>query len=235
MAATGTQVFGHTVGRYEETDTPKGLLLPQKLGNILWAPMAIMGIMLVFVAFGLGIARSQLSVDLSEEFSAGTKANLATMGQLVPGFMFLGFAMIFAGISFAIARILGVFRAGGGLVQEAIGKGIKTPDMPITAWIFLVGMMMAMMVLVFTFVGHIYASTQAYDAWITATSAGVAGDQAALDRATAFAAWANPLKEVALALILTSIVFALYTISNVLGFQFSRIREIVTGQEEGAA
>ena len=58
---------------------------------------------------------------------------------------------------------------------------------------------------------------------------------AALNRASAYAAWANPLREVALAVILTSIVFALYTISNVLGFQFSRIRELVTGQEEGGS
>ena len=94
----------------------------------------------------MAIARSQLTVDLSREFSAVDKANLETLAQLVPGFMFLGFAMIFAGISFAIARILGVFRTGGGLVQEAIGKGIKTPVMPLTAKVFLAGMMMAMMI-----------------------------------------------------------------------------------------
>ncbi|MCH7698535.1 MAG: hypothetical protein IH865_06330 [Chloroflexi bacterium] len=226
MAATGTQVFGQTVGRYEETDSPKGLLLPQKLGNILWAPMTIMGIMLVFAAFGLGIARSVLSVDLSEEFSASTKANLETLGQLVPGFMFLGFAMIFAGISFAIARILGVFRSGGGLVQEAIGKGFKTPDMPITAWIFLMGMMMAMMVLVFTFVGHIYASTQAYDAWINATSAGIAGNEAALGRAETWGTWLEGLRRFGVGLFLTSIAFGLATIIKVIRFQALRVKEL---------
>ena len=226
MAATGTQVFGHTVGRYEETDTPKGLLLPQKLGNILWAPMTIMGIMLVFVAFGLGIARSQLSVDLSEEFSASTKANLATLGQLVPGFMFLGFAMIFAGISFAIARILGVFRMGGGIMQATIGKGIKTPDMSMTAWIFLMGMMMAMMVLVFTFVGHIYAATQAYDAWINATSAGIAGNEAAVGRAETWGTWLEGLRRFGVGLYLTSIAFGLATIIKVIRFQTLRVKEL---------
>ena len=229
MATTGTQVYGQAVGRYEETDEPKGLLLPQKIGNILWAPMAIMGIMLVFVAFGLGIARSVLSVDLSEEFSATDKANLATIAQLIPGTMFLGFAMIFAGISFAIARILGVFRAGGGLVQEAIGKGIKTPDMPITAWIFLGGMMMAMMVLVFTFVGHIYAATQAYDAWINATSSGIAGNEAALGRAETWGTWLEGLRRFAVGLYLTSIAFGLATIIKVIRFQTLRIKELAQG------
>ena len=226
MATAGTEVFGHTVGRYEETDTPKALLLPQKLGSILWAPMAIMGIMLVFVAFGLGIARSQLSVDLSEEFSATTKANLETLAQLVPGFMFLGFAMLFAGISFTIARILGAFREGGGLVQEAIGKGIKTPNMPVTAWIFLMGMMMAMMLLIFAFVGHIYAATQAHDAWINATSSGIAGNEAALGRAGTWSTWLEGLRRFAVGLYLTSIAFGLATIIKVIRFQSLRIKEL---------
>jgi len=229
MATTGTQVFGHAVGQYEETDTPKGLLLPQKLGSILWAPMTIMGVMLVFTAFGLGIARAQLSVDLSEEFSAVTKANFETIGHLIPGVMFLGFAMIFAGISFTIARILGVFRAGGGLIQEAIGKGIKTPNMPITAWIFLMGMMMAMMVLIFAFAGHIYAATQAHDAWINATSSGVAGNEAALGRAETWSTWLEGLRRVAVGIYLTSIGFGLATIIKVIRFQTLRIQELAQG------
>ena len=227
MATTGTQVFGHTVGHYEETDTPKGLLLPQRLGSALWAPAAIMGIMLVFTAFGLGIARSQLSVDLSEEFSATTKANFETLGQLVPGFMFLGFAMIFAAISFAIARILGVFRIGGGVMQATIGKGIRTPNMPLTAWIFLMGMMMAMMVLVFAFVGHIYAATQAHEAWINATSAGIAGNEAALGRAETWGTWLEGLRRFGVGLYLTSIAFGLATIIKVIRFQTLRVKELV--------
>ncbi|MCH7580067.1 MAG: hypothetical protein IIC91_02950 [Chloroflexi bacterium] len=229
MAATGTQVFGQTVGRYEETDTPKGLLLPQKMGSILWAPMTIMGIMLVFAAFGMAIARAQLAVDLSEEFTALRIANFETIGQLIPGFMFLGFGMIFAGISFAIARILGVFREGGGLVQEAVGKGIKTPDMPITAWIFLMGMMMAMMVLIFTFAGHIYAATQVHDAWINATSSGIAGDQAALGRAETWGTWLEGLRLFAVGLFLTSIAFGLATIIKVIRFQSLRMKELAQG------
>ena len=47
------------------------------------------------------------------------------------------------GISFAIARILGIFRTGGGMVQQGIGKGIKTPVRPLTVMIFMAGMMMS--------------------------------------------------------------------------------------------
>ncbi len=234
MATTGTQVLGQTVGRYTETDTPQGRLLPQTLGHYLWLPMTVMGIMLVFTAFGMGIARSQLSVDLSEEFTGLRQANFATLGQLIPGFMFLGFAMILAGISFAIARILGAFRVGGGIVQEAIGKGIKTPVMPITAWIFLGGMMMAMMLLVFTFVGHIYAATQAHDAWINATASGVAGNEAALGRAETWGTWLEGVRRFGVGLFLLSITFGLATIIKIIRFQTLRIKELAQGGQATA-
>ena len=228
MTTMNTQVFGHTVGRYQETDEPQGRLLPQTLGHYLWAPMAAMGIMLVFAAFGMAIARSQLTVNLSTEFSAVDKANLETLGQLIPGFMFLGFAMIFAGISFSIARILGVFRTGGGLVQDAVGKGIKTPVMPITAWVFLGGMMMAMMVLIFAFIGHVYAATQAHDAWINAT-AGIAGNEAALGRAETWGTWLEGLRRFGVGLYLVSITFGLATIIKVIRFQTLRMKEMAQG------
>ncbi len=80
-----------------------------------------------------------------------------------------------------------------------------------------------------------FVAAQAHSAWIGATAAGTPGNAAALDRAAAYAAWANPLREAALGVLLTGIVFALYTISNVLGFQFSRIRELILGREEGAS
>ena len=139
--------------------------------------------------------------------------------------MFLGFAMIFAGISFAIARILGAFRVGGGLVQEAIGKGIKTPVMPLTAKVFLVGMMMAMMILVFTFVGHIYAAVHAHDAWINATGPGGA-NEVLLGRAETWATWLEGLRRFAVGLYLVSIAFGLATIIKVIRFQTLRIKEL---------
>ena len=226
MTTYGNEILGRRVGRYVETDEPPGLTLPQTVGGRLWGPATVMGLLLVATAFALAATRSQMSVDLSEEFTPVRKANLEVLGQLIPGFMFLGLGMIFAGISFAIARILGIFRTGGGVVQQGIGKGIKTPLRPVTVMIFLAGMMMAMMVLVFTFVGHIYAATQAHDAWINATSVGIAGNEAALGRAETWGTWLEGLQRFAVGLYLASIAFGLATIIKAIGFITLRMREL---------
>ena len=228
MATTGTQVFGQAVSRYIETERPLGRLLPQTMGHYLWGPMTLMGIMLVATAFAMSIARASIAADLFPEadgFTSLRKANFETLSHLIPGFMFLGFGMIFAGISFAIARILGVFRTGGGLVQDAVGKGIKTPVMAIAAWIFLMGMMMAMMILVFTFAGHIYAAVQAHDAWINATGPGAANEPF-LGRSETWGTWLEGLRRFAVGLYLASIALGLATIIKVIRFQTLRVQEM---------
>ena len=225
MTTYGTEILGRPVGRYVETNEPPGLTLPQTVAGRLWAPMAVMGIMLVATAFALAITRAQLAVDLSEEFTPVRKANFETLGQLVPGFMFLGFAMIFAAISFAIVRILGVFRTGGGLVQQGIGKGIKTPVTPPTVMIFMAGMMMAMMILVFAFAGHIYAAVQAHGAWINATGPN-GPDAAFLGRAETWGTWLEALRRFGLGLYLVSIAFGLATIIKAVGFLTLRMKEL---------
>ncbi len=227
--ATGTHIFDQPVLRYVETDRRLRRNLAQLLGHYLWAPMTLMGIMLVATAFALAIARAQLAVDLSEEFTGLRKANFETLGQLIPGFMFLGFALIFAGISFAIARILGVFRTGGGEVQEAAGGRIKTPVMPPSAWVFLAGMMMAMMALVFAFAGHVYAAVQAHEAWIDATGP-TGADAAFLGRAQTWGTWLEGLRRLGVGIYLGSIAFGLATIIKVIRFQTLRIKEMALGQ-----
>ncbi|MFB3117198.1 MAG: hypothetical protein ACE1ZP_00405, partial [Myxococcota bacterium] len=146
-------------------------------------------------------------------------------GQLIPGFMFLGLGMIFAAISFAIARILGVFRTGGEVVQQGIGKGIKTPLMPMTVMIFFAGMMMAMMILVFAFAGHVYAAVQVHGAWINATGPG-APDAAFLGRAETWGTWLEGLRRFAVGLYLASIAFGLATILKAIGFLTLRMKEL---------
>ena len=225
MTTYGNEILGRRVGRYVETDEPPGLTLPQTVGGRLWAPATVMGLMLIATAFALAATRSQMSVDLSEEFTPVRKANLEVLGQLIPGFMFLGLGMIFAGISFAIVRILGVFRTGGGVVQQGIGKGIKTPLMPMTLMIFLAGMMMAMMILVFAFAGHVYAAVQVHGAWINATGPG-APDAAFLGRAETWGTWLEGLRRFAVGLYLASIAFGLATILKAIGFLTLRMKEL---------
>jgi uncharacterized protein involved in cysteine biosynthesis len=203
------------------------------VANWMWLPTLVMGFMAIAVAVGLGIAQASVAADLGEEFTPLRQANFETLKPLTAGVLFLGEALILSGISFLLATILGALRKGGGEVQEAVGAPLKTLAMPWSAWAFLGFMMMGVMAEILAFGTLIYVATQAHDAWIGATAAGVPGDAGALDRAAAFAAWANPLREAALGLLLTGIAFALYTISNVLGFSFSRVRELIRGREEG--
>ncbi|MCH8007802.1 MAG: hypothetical protein IIC91_02955 [Chloroflexi bacterium] len=209
--------------------------LMHTVANWMWVPMIMMGVMAIATAVGLGIAQASVGSDLGEEFTALRQTNFETLKPLTGAFVFLGIALLLSGISFLLATILGALRWGGGEVQESMGGQVKTLKMPWSAMVFLGLMMMGLMAQFLAFGTLIYVATQVHDAWAGATAAGVPADIAALDRANAYAAWVNPLRLVSVGVLLTGIVFALYTISNVLGFQFSRIRELITGAEEGGA
>ena len=210
-----------------------GQLLIHSIANWMWLPMLTMGGMLVIAAIGLGIAQADGARALGEGFSAAKKAEVETLRPLTAGTLFLGEAFVLSGISFLLGTILGALRWGGGEVQESVGSVVKTLRMPWSAKVFLGLMMMGVMAQFVAFGSLIYVATQAHDAWVGATAAGVPANLAAFDRAVTWGAWANPLREVSLGLLLGGIVFALYTISNVLGFQFSRIRELILGRDEG--
>ncbi len=219
------------------TVTPSGTRqgLIHTMANWMWLPMIMMGLMAVATAIALGIAQANVGSDLGDEFTALRKANFETLKPLTAGVLFLGEALILSGIAFLLGTILGALRWGGGEVQESVGGQVKTLKMPLSAKMFLGLMMMGLMAELAAFGTLIFVSAQAHSAWIGATGVDAPGNAAALSRAATYASWANPLREVALGVILTSIVFALYTISTVLGFQFSRIRELVLGREEGGS
>ena len=233
--ATAISTPNTKFGALTVTSGGTGQTLIHTMANWMWLPMIVMGVMSIATSIGLGIAQASVASDLGEQFTALRQANFETLKPLTAGFLFLGEALLLSGISFLLGTILGALRWGGGEVQESVGSRVKTLKMPLSAKVFIMLMMAGLMVEFVAFGSLTYVATQARDAWIGASAAGVPGDVAALDRASAYAAWANPLREVGLALIVTGIVFALYTISNVLGFQFSRIRELVTGQEEGGS
>ncbi len=125
------------------------------------------------------------------------------------GLQFLGEGFLLAGIAFLLGTILGSLREGGGRVQESLGITVKTPNMPAAAKAFVGLMMFGVMLAVFQFVLYLV----------------VAGG---VDTPAAWFAWLGPLRELSLGLILAGIVLALVTIGNVLGFQFGRIKEIIT-------
>jgi hypothetical protein len=128
--------------------------------------------------------------------------------------MFLGFAAVFSAISFAIARILGEFRVGGGSVQEAAGTEVKTLEMPAIAKAFIIFMMMAMMLILAAVVAHVVVGIGVNN-----------GDVSLLD-SEQWALWLEAARRLGVSLYLFGIGLGLATIITVLRYQSFRIREI---------
>jgi hypothetical protein len=192
---------------YEITDRVPGYNRPQKMGRRLWAPMFAMALMAWPVALILaGIRAGELSA------ASPDAETVARLGQIVPAVMFIGFLSVFAAISFAIARILGAFRKGGGEVQEVAGSQIHTLRMPATAKAFLGLMIMAMMTIAVAVVLH-FVVASAVGTW----------------SATSVEQWSIALeavRRVGVALYLVAITLGLGTIITVLRFQSVRIRQL---------
>lgn len=187
--------------------------LPQRIGRVLWGPMLAMALMAFPLALGLALARAGF-------IAQGTApAVVAVLDQYIPAAMFLGFASVFAAISFAIARILGVLRTGGGSIQEAAGRTVQTLKTPLTAYAFIGLMMMAMMLLLGTVAAHVMVAKQA--AMIVS-----AGDGAGLVMVQTLSIWLEGLRRLGAGTYLVSIALGLAAIFTVLGFQATRLREL---------
>jgi hypothetical protein len=192
-----------------ESEHSLGYNVPQKAGRRLWLPMFVMALMGWTV--GIILAIVEAATDRSD---VNTLQNL---GHLIPAFMFIGFLGVFSAIVFAVARILGEFRRGGGDVQELAGSDVQTLKMPGTAKAMLGFMMMGMMAMVAGIVAN-FVGAAAYDGTVPADIT----DSAAVGAA------ASGLRRMGVALYLTGIAFGLGTIIEVLRFQAIRIREVAT-------
>ena len=185
--------------------------LPQRLGRLLWAPMLAMALMAFPVAFILSVLRASL-------ISQGSDPNaVVALGHVVPGVMFIGFATVFAAVTFAIARILGTLRQGGGTVQEAAGRTVQSLRMPLTAKAFIALMAMAMMILIGAVAAHLIVG-----------AAIASGDAAALASAETWSIRLEAVRRIGVVLYLVSIALGLASISEVLRFQSVRLRELPT-------
>ena len=196
----------------EVSDHNLGLNLPQRMGKRLWLPMFLMGIVAFPIAAVLGIIRAMAVSD-------GDAATAAALGHVTSGVMFIGFTSVFSAIVFAIARILGAFREGGGGIQETAGRRVLTLVMPATAKAMLVVMMMAMMILIFGVVAE----------FVLAAVAGGAvtdGDAGLLQTAQSWGAWVEGVRRFGVATYLLSFALGLYTILTVIRLQSRRIREL---------
>ena len=92
---------------YKVSDSGLGYSRPHKMGNRLWAPMFAMAIMAFPIALIQSFVRAATIADATGQADIEDAAQL---GHLVAAFGFIGFAAVFAAVSFAIARILGRFR-----------------------------------------------------------------------------------------------------------------------------
>ena len=235
--ATATPIISTPFGQVSQVTTGAGQTVIHSVANWMWLPMILMGVMALATAVALGIAQAQVGADLGEEFSPLRKANFETLKPLTGGLIFLGLALLLSGIAFLLATILGALRWGAGEVQEAVEQPVMALLMPWSAKLFLALMMAGLVAELVAFGTLVFVSTQAHAAWIGAGAADAPGNAAALDRAITYAAWANPLRLAAVGLILTGIVFALFTISNVLGVMFMRVRVLtaIIGQQAGGS
>lgn len=193
-----------------------GYNLPQRLGRIMVLPMWAMAIMAFPAALALGAVRSAKIHNHS-----ATPDTLLTLQHVTAGLMFIGFAAVFAAISFAIARVLGQFRKGGGDVQEASGRGVQTLRMPLTAKVFLGLMMMAMMTLLAAVVLHFVFAAQVHN--------NPASLKLAEDRFVVL----EGVRRIGVAMYLFAIILGLGTIIHVLRFQAVRIRELAREARRG--
>jgi hypothetical protein len=210
-------IMATTLTDFDTTTTTAspGYNPPQKMGRALWLPMFLMAMMAFPVAWILGAV---LSGEIATE--RALTVDIVRLQHLVPAFGFIGFLGVFSAISFAISRILGAFRRGGGDVQETVGIEVETLTMPWTAKVFILSMAMGMMALVAGIVLH-FVAAGAVDTDNLAQATGEWRD------------WIEAIRRIGIALHLFGIVFGLGTIIYVLRFQALRIRE-VAAQARGA-
>ena len=185
---------------------------PQQMGNALWLPMFLMAVMAFPVALILSWVRASTIADAT---TAADVEDAAQLGHWIAAFGFIGFLAVFAAISFAVARILGRFRKGGGDIQEATGSNVQTLKMPKTAKVFMASMMMGMMIIAVAVVLHFIAASNV-GTW----------ELESVER------WVRVLegfRRLGVGLYLFGIAFGLGTIIQVLRFQSSRIRQLPQG------
>jgi hypothetical protein len=181
------------------TKTPARMKI-HKMANTMWGPMLLMGVMSVVAG---------LVVSWIWAANVGTSVGLGAKAW-TQGLQFLGEGLVLSSISFLLASILSGLREGGGQVQEALGLPVVTLEMPPMAKAFVFLMMAGLMVEIAQF--GLYAYTTTFND---------------IARYTLWSSWLGPFREFGLGLLLAGIILALAAIAKALGFQFSRIRDIV--------
>jgi hypothetical protein len=197
--------------KIERSSGPVGLNRPQKMGTKLWRPMFVMGLMGLIAAAVLAFVRASIIGDADPN----DVDSIETLRHLVTGTLFIGFTAILAAISFAIARILGVFRVGGSEVQSDVGQNVETLKMPPSGKIFIGLMMMGMMAVAVGAISNIIVGLAVPSL-----------DPADLVTSEKWYLFSVGLRRIGVGLYLTGITMGLVTIMTVIRFQAVRIRQL---------
>lgn len=190
------------------SDRSLGTNLPQRMGERLWAPMLVMSLLAFAAAMILGVVRADVVATTPEN-----AVRLAQLQHVTAAVMFIGFTTVLSAIAFAIARILGTFRDGGGRLQQMTTGHVQTLRMPVSAKAMIALMMLGMMAILGAVAGHIVVAAQ------TTTAA----DLLAAEQAFVIL---EAIRRVGVSLHLVAIAFGLATIIEVLRFQAVRIGEL---------
>ena len=216
----------------------------QRMARTMWAPWAVMGLMIVGIAFILGLVL-QAKVGFIFEFDKLTRDGdtgailearqfVETTKAWLPTFKFLGLGMLLGSITFLLATILGNLRAGGAAVQRSLSAEVRTFK-PAIASVFPMLMMMGVMVLIAAFVIGIVNATVANDLYghsIVEIDSARAGSELLrqLGTVAAVTTWLAPFKFVGMTLLFSGIALALLTIVRVLRWQTGRLVDIAGGR-----
>lgn len=219
----------------------------QKMAKMMWAPMLMMGVMLVGSAVIIGAFNAD---NVSEYFQldkatrdaadsgtaiVGNRQAFETIQAWLPGYTFLGMGFLLSGITFALATILGTLRVAGGSVQKSLGVDAVLPKPPLSVMgmpLFAPLMMMGLLVLVSAFGVHIWLASETHDLFghsIAEIDAATAGSPllGQLSSIQSTKAWLEPLKFVGISLLLAGITTALFTIILALREQSRRLTEVL--------
>ncbi len=229
-----------------ELRTP-GMTKMQEMARRMWLPMFLMGAMVLIASLVIGAVQSGLSTDLFEVTKATREVTpsgslldkqqfIETTSIWLPRFQRLGMGLMFGGITFLLATILGNLRLYGGLVQEKSGRKVLALKPPWSARAFPMLMMTGLIILIATLVISIVIAVIGGDVFgkpISTIDGAPAGSGLLDDLQTVktYGAWLQAAAMTGLAVVLSGIVLALYTIAQVLRFQHTRIAELARGAE----
>ena len=223
-----------------------GITSMQKMAGRMWLPVFAMGAMVLIASLVIGAVQSSFASDLFE-LDKGARDSVTgslldkqqfieTTNVWLPRFQLLGMGLMFGGITFLLATILGNLRLAGAMVQKQSGRRMLVPKPHWSAQLFPMLMMMGLMILIGALVVSIVIAITAGDVFgnsiseINAAESG-SGLLADFQDVQTFTAWLQAFAFTGLAVVLSGIVLALYTIAQALRFQHGRIAQMARGAE----